>query len=49
MLEQLVSQEAGDAVERAIAAVLAEGKIRTADLGGTSTTSEVGDAVLAHL
>lgn len=49
MLEHLVSQEAGDAVERSIAAVLAEGLVRTADLGGSSTTAEVGDAVLAKL
>jgi tartrate dehydrogenase/decarboxylase/D-malate dehydrogenase len=49
MLEHLVSAEAGAAVERAIAAVLAEGKVRTADLKGTSKTFEVTDAVLAKL
>jgi len=29
--------------------VLAEGKVRTADLGGTSSTEEVTDAVLEKL
>src|SRR5580700_9185678 len=37
MLEHLVSPEAGAAVERAVAAVLAEAKVRTPDLGGNST------------
>jgi tartrate dehydrogenase/decarboxylase/D-malate dehydrogenase len=39
----------GRNVERAVAAVLAEGKIRTADLGGMSSTREVADAVLDRL
>jgi tartrate dehydrogenase/decarboxylase/D-malate dehydrogenase len=45
MLEHLVSPEAGAAVERAVAGVLADGKFRTPDLKGTSTTREVADAV----
>lgn len=49
MLEHLVSAEAGAIVERAIAEVLAEGKVRTPDLGGKSTTKEVADAVLARI
>ncbi|HEY3740989.1 MAG TPA: isocitrate/isopropylmalate family dehydrogenase [Bryobacteraceae bacterium] len=49
MLEHLVGAEAGAAVERAVARVLAEGAVRTPDLGGKSTTQEVGDAVLDRL
>ena len=49
MLQHLVSEEAGATVERAIAAVLAEGKVRTRDLGGASSTGEVAEAVLARL
>jgi len=30
-----------------VAKVLAEGKVKTADLGGTATTTQMGDAVLA--
>jgi 3-isopropylmalate dehydrogenase len=46
MLEELGEQEAAELVERAAIEVLKEGKIRTKDLGGTSKTSEVGDAVV---
>ncbi len=45
MLENLGEQKAADAVERAVIEVLKEGKVRTPDLGGTSKTREVGDAV----
>ncbi|MEE8403644.1 MAG: isocitrate/isopropylmalate dehydrogenase family protein [Candidatus Hydrothermarchaeaceae archaeon] len=45
MLEHLGEKEAADAVENAVIEVLKEGKIRTPDLGGTSGTDEVGDAV----
>jgi tartrate dehydrogenase/decarboxylase/D-malate dehydrogenase len=46
MLEHLGLQEAGNRVERSVAKVLAEGKVRTADLGGKSRTPEVTDAVI---
>ena len=49
MLDHLGLPEAAVAVERAVAAVLAEGKVRTPDLGGSSSTREVTDAVLAAL
>ncbi len=45
MLEHLGESEAAKRVEEAVIEVLQEGKIRTYDLGGDSTTSEVGDAV----
>lgn len=36
-------------VERAIEEILKEGKIKTYDLGGSSKTSEVGDAIAARI
>jgi len=47
MLRHLGEPGAADRVERAVDAVLGEGRVRTPDLGGTSTTREVGDAVAA--
>lgn len=49
MLDHLEMPEAARAVENAVAAVLAEGKIRTPDLGGSSSTEEVAAAVLEKL
>jgi isocitrate/isopropylmalate dehydrogenase len=49
MLDHLQLSEAARAVESAVAAVLAEGRVRTADLGGASTTEEVTHAVLEKL
>ena len=49
MVEHLQMDEAARAVEGAVAAVLAEGKVRTPDLGGKSSTEEVTDAVLDKL
>jgi tartrate dehydrogenase/decarboxylase/D-malate dehydrogenase len=48
MLEHLGEPDAGAAVMRAVEAVCASG-VRTRDLGGTATTAEVGDAVVAEL
>ncbi len=45
MLEHLGEAEAARKVERAVIEVLKEGKVRTYDLGGRSSTSDVGDAV----
>jgi tartrate dehydrogenase/decarboxylase/D-malate dehydrogenase len=39
----------GRKVERAVAAVLAGGKIRTADLGGSNSTREVTEAVIENI
>jgi len=49
MLDHLGQPEAAADIERAVAAVLAEGAVRTPDLGGSSSTSEVTEAVLASL
>ena len=41
--------KAAHLIERAVAAALAEGVVRTADIGGGSSTREVTDAVVARL
>ncbi len=49
MLEHLGQSEAAGAVERAVRAVLAEGQVRTPDLGGDSSTHEVSEAVAGRI
>jgi tartrate dehydrogenase/decarboxylase/D-malate dehydrogenase len=49
MLDHLGIAEGAREVEAAVAAVLAEGKVRTPDLGGRNSTEEVGAAVLEKL
>src|SRR5689334_9361125 len=49
MLEHLGMAQAAGEVEAAVAAVLAEGKVRTPDLGGAGSTEEVTNAVLEKL
>jgi tartrate dehydrogenase/decarboxylase/D-malate dehydrogenase len=49
MLDHLQMTAAAQDVAAAVAAVLAEGKVRTPDLGGGSSTEEVAAAVLAKL
>ena len=49
MLDHLGAGDAAHRVERAVAAVLADGRVRTPDLGGTGSTVEVTDAVLEKL
>lgn len=49
MLEHLQMTAAAQELEAAVAAVLAEGKVRTPDLGGSNRTDEVTNAVLARL
>ena len=45
MLEHLRRPQLAALVMEAVQEVLAEGRVRTPDLGGTSTTTEVGEAV----
>ena len=45
MLHHLGEEDAAKAVEQAIAKVLASSKVRTPDLGGKSTTRELGEAI----
>jgi len=49
MLDHLQIGDAAREIEAAVAAVLAEGKVRTPDLGGSSATEAVTDAVLEKL
>jgi 3-isopropylmalate dehydrogenase len=43
------AKQAADLVEKAVDAVLLEGKYMTYDLGGTSRTPEVGDAIIKKM
>lgn len=45
MLEYLGEKEASWKIEKAVMAVLREGRVKTYDLGGSSKTSEMGEAV----
>jgi tartrate dehydrogenase/decarboxylase/D-malate dehydrogenase len=47
MLDHLGLKASANAVRGAVAKVLAEGKVKTPDLGGTTTTSQMGEAVAA--
>jgi tartrate dehydrogenase/decarboxylase/D-malate dehydrogenase len=47
MLDHLGLAKSSRAVRDAVAKVLADGKVRTPDLGGSATTTQMGDAVLA--
>jgi isocitrate/isopropylmalate dehydrogenase len=49
MLDWLGEHDKGTRLETAIAAVLAEGVARTYDMGGTTGTKEMGEAVIAKL
>ena len=49
MLNYLGENQAASKIENAVIAVLKEGKVRTADLGGFATTSEMADAIVAKV
>ena len=49
MLSHLGELEASKKIEKAVADVLAEGSHMTGDLGGTTTTTELTDAIIAAL
>ena len=49
MLDHLGEHQAAEGVGSAISKVLAAGEVRTADLGGTASTAEVGAAVAAEV
>jgi 3-isopropylmalate dehydrogenase len=49
MLEWLGEAEKAARVQRAVAAVIAEGRVRTYDMGGRNTTAEMAHAVAARL
>ena len=47
MLDYLGETDKADRIERAVAQVILEGRVRTYDMGGTSTTTDMADAVAA--
>ncbi len=47
MLDHLGEKELANTLEDAVAAVIAEGKVRTYDMGGSHTTTEMAEAVAA--
>jgi tartrate dehydrogenase/decarboxylase/D-malate dehydrogenase len=49
LLDTIGEPRASERIVRAIEAVLRDGKVRTYDLGGTSKTNEVGDAIVREL
>jgi isocitrate/isopropylmalate dehydrogenase len=49
MLDWLGEVELGGRLEKAIAGVIAEGKVRSYDMGGSSSTLEVAEAVASRL
>jgi isocitrate dehydrogenase (NAD+) len=49
MLRHIGETAGADAVRAALDAVLAAGKIRTRDLGGSSTTTEFANAICRHI
>jgi isocitrate dehydrogenase (NAD+) len=49
MLRHLDEDAAADRVTRALRAVLADGRVRTRDLGGTASTLEYADAIVERL
>jgi len=49
MLDYLGEKQAAAKIEKAVIRVLSEGKVRTADLGGSSTTSEMRDAIASKI
>ncbi|HMM36138.1 MAG TPA: isocitrate/isopropylmalate family dehydrogenase, partial [Thermoanaerobaculia bacterium] len=49
MLDFLGETEKGTRLEAAVAKVIAEGKVRTYDMGGSATTLEMGEAVARAL
>ncbi len=49
MLRHLGHEDAADVVDKAVIFIIEQGEILTPDLGGTSSTSQVGDAIVNAL
>ena len=49
MLDWLGQEEKAARLERAVAAVIREGRVRTYDMGGSNSTLEMGQAIAARL
>jgi isocitrate/isopropylmalate dehydrogenase len=49
MLDWLGEVDAADLIARAVDGVLADGRVKTKDLGGRSSTTDMGDAVCERI
>jgi isocitrate dehydrogenase (NAD+) len=49
LLNAVGQSQAASRIQRAMEKVLGEGKVRTRDLGGTATTAQVAEAIVAAL
>jgi isocitrate dehydrogenase (NAD+) len=49
MLDHVGDRFRADRIRRALEATIRDGKARTRDLGGTATTREFADAVIARI
>ena len=49
LLKHLGHTDAATDIEKAVLSILSQGEIVTPDLGGSSSTSSVGDAIVAEL
>lgn len=49
MLRHMGEMEAASRIERAVMAMLAEGKVRTRDLGGNASTTDICDAIIEKM
>jgi 3-isopropylmalate dehydrogenase len=49
MLDEVGEEKAAQRIVSTIEQILAEGKVRTRDLGGSATTSDMGDAIVRKL
>ena len=49
MLRHLGVEEGADAIEAAISTILAKSKVRTPDIGGKSSTKDLGEAIATQV
>lgn len=49
MMQELGEEESYNKIMKSIQHVIKDGKIRTKDIGGSATTSEVGDEIVKHI
>ncbi len=49
MLHHIEERAAANKIESAMLKVFAEGRVRTRDIGGSATTDEFADAIIAHM
>ena len=49
MLDEIGEEKGASDIVKAIEEVIKEAKVRTKDMGGTATTSQMGDAIVKKL